>query len=147
TGISIYGFDKPNFGTFTVAVDGQTVDSGNAATTNSSPNKLLASIHGLQKGPHTAIVTNDDTSDINIDYMDVQHEGGLEGATVVTSMVDDTDPKIDYQPPNCLAASQQRRRFHEQDAPLSRTMVPRLLSHGGWGVDITGILEPAIPPK
>ncbi|ESK96616.1 hypothetical protein Moror_6836 [Moniliophthora roreri MCA 2997] len=115
TGISIFGFDKPNFGAFTVTVDGQTVDSGNAATTNSSPKKLLASIHGLKKGPHTVIVTNDDTSDINIDYMDVQHEGGLEGATVVTSMIDDTDPKIDYQPLNAW-------RTNNADVFMNRTL-------------------------
>jgi hypothetical protein len=98
-----------------VTVDGQNVDTSNSATIVSAPKKLLASVQGLKNERHTVVVTSDGTNDINIDYMDVQHEGGLPGcvtrsditvlfaqmhfrATVTPSVIDDTDPRIVYEP-------------------------------------------------
>ncbi|KAK7035445.1 hypothetical protein VNI00_011738 [Paramarasmius palmivorus] len=98
TGIFIYGSDKPNFGTFTVTVDGQKVDTSSSAATVSAPKKLLASVQDLKNERHTVVVTSEGTNDINIDYMDVQHEDGLPGATVTPSVIDDTDPRIVYEP-------------------------------------------------
>lgn len=76
TGISIYGGHRPNYGAFTISVDGQTIASGDASSPTATAQQLLGSASGLTNGPHTAVLTNSGGSAIDIDFVDVQSQVG-----------------------------------------------------------------------
>jgi hypothetical protein len=77
TGISIFGGNRPNYGTYTFSIDGQTVANGNADSSDPLVNQLLGSQSGLTNGQHTAVLTNTgSTTFIDIDWIQLQTRMG-----------------------------------------------------------------------
>lgn len=98
TGIWLYGAMRPNYGEYTVAIDGQAT-SGNANSDNPLFQQLLGGQSGLPMGSHTAILTNTGSgSFVDIDSIIFQTQIGSSGATVSNSTTDDMDPQITYLP-------------------------------------------------
>ena len=58
TGIWLYGGKQPNYGTYTISVDGKTIANGTATSQTSAFEQLLGATSGLSNGAHTAVLTN-----------------------------------------------------------------------------------------
>ena len=54
----MFGANRPNYGTYTISVDGQTTTNGNATSGVPVFNQLLGSASGLSSGAHTVVLTN-----------------------------------------------------------------------------------------
>lgn len=115
TGISVFGGQRPDYGTFRVTVDGREVSSGTSNKPANSFRQLLASASGLEHGRHVVVLTNTGGAPIDIDYADVQCEVGESGytrlvcapnlftdtnhsATMNQATFDDSDPGMTYLP-------------------------------------------------
>ena len=57
TGIWFFGAKRPDYGTYNISIDGQSVP-GNAQSQNASFQQLLGGQSGLANGPHIAVLTN-----------------------------------------------------------------------------------------
>ncbi|KAF9263367.1 hypothetical protein L218DRAFT_346221 [Marasmius fiardii PR-910] len=95
TGIAIYGVNIADYGDYSVTVDGEDISSHSAAGINNSK-KVLGSTYGLPNGLHTATLVCSGSKTINIDYLDVIHEGA--GSSISTTVIDDSDTRVLYQP-------------------------------------------------
>jgi hypothetical protein len=77
TGITLFGGNRPNYGTYTFAVDGVILVNGTANSASPVIKQVLASTSGLQDGPHTAVLTNTGSqSSIDIDWFELQTRMG-----------------------------------------------------------------------
>jgi len=79
TGVSIFGGQRPNYGTYSVSVDGQTVSSGSVQSNDQATQQLLGSVSGLPYGSHTAVLTNTGGNPVDIDRIDFQTQIGQSG--------------------------------------------------------------------
>ena len=79
TGISIFGGNRPNYGTFSLAVDGQLVVTGTARSTVLSTRQLLGTVSGLINGPHTAVFANTNGQPVDLDSIELQSQVGALG--------------------------------------------------------------------
>ncbi|KII92755.1 hypothetical protein PLICRDRAFT_37553 [Plicaturopsis crispa FD-325 SS-3] len=99
TGLWLYGGLRPNYGTYTLTVDGKTVKSGNANSAQPSFKQLLGAASGLSNGPHTAVLTNTGSgSGIDIDSLIFENQIGSPGDSVSTTTIDDSDSRMVYSP-------------------------------------------------
>lgn len=76
TGISIFGGNRPNYGTFSLVVDGQLLVVGTAKSTVPSAPELLGTVSGLSNGPHTAVFANTNGQPVDIDSIELQSQVG-----------------------------------------------------------------------
>jgi hypothetical protein len=58
TGVWFYGAHRPGYGDYTLAVDGRTVASGNAASNVTLLDQLLGGAMNLGMGQHTAVLSS-----------------------------------------------------------------------------------------
>ncbi|CAA7261734.1 unnamed protein product [Cyclocybe aegerita] len=98
TGLSIFGGLRPNYGTYSISVDGRTVSSGSARSNEASFRQLLGAASGLPYGTHTAVITNSNGAPIDIDWVDFETQVGRSGDDIVRESLDDTDPSLVYSP-------------------------------------------------
>ncbi|KAJ7217764.1 hypothetical protein GGX14DRAFT_438211 [Mycena pura] len=98
TGIEVYGGHRPEYGVYSMTVDGQTVASGTAASSEIEAQQLLGSATGLANGPHTAILTSSGVG-MDIDWANLITQTGSPGSTTSTIVVDDASPAITYAGP------------------------------------------------
>jgi len=101
TGISIFGGHRPNYGTFSLIVDGQLVTNGSAESTVPSTvatRQLLGTVSGLINGPHNAVFANTDGQPIDVDSIELQSQVGGPGSAVTPKTFDDSDTAITYLP-------------------------------------------------
>lgn len=78
TGIEVYGGHRPEYGVYSMTVDGQTVASGTAASSGIEVQQLLGSATGLANGPHTAILTSSGVG-MDIDWANLITQTGSPG--------------------------------------------------------------------
>jgi len=97
TAFSVYGGRRPNYGTYSVTVDGRPITSSTAQSNDASARQLLATAVGLPYGPHTAVLTST-SGVIDIDSIDFVGQVGKPGETEVRQIFDDMDSAIVYSP-------------------------------------------------
>jgi len=95
TGISIYGGHRPEYGTYTLSVDGTTVASGTATGVGIEVQQVLGSASGLANGPHTAVLTSTGVG-MDIDAVNVNTQVGSVGSTTTSTLYDDSNPAVTY---------------------------------------------------
>ncbi|KAJ7593979.1 hypothetical protein C8J56DRAFT_925689 [Mycena floridula] len=98
TGISIYGSHRPEYGSYSISVDGQVME-GSSTSDQNAFKQLLGQATDLPNGPHTAILTNTGSTPIDIDFFTMTSQVGSPGSQVTNTMVDDSDPAMTYSPP------------------------------------------------
>ncbi|KAF9050012.1 hypothetical protein BJ165DRAFT_1455802 [Panaeolus papilionaceus] len=98
SGFSIFGGHRPNYGTYSISVDGQVVQNGSSQSTSPSAQQLLSSVSGLPNGLHTVTFTNTGNGPVDIDWIDFESQVGESGATMLQKTFDDTDAAISYLP-------------------------------------------------
>ncbi|KAF7321789.1 hypothetical protein MKEN_00700700 [Mycena kentingensis (nom. inval.)] len=94
TGIEIYGGHKPEYGEYTMTVDGKQVASGTAAG-NGAQQQLLGAVKDLASGPHTAVLTSTGAG-LDIDWANVMTSVGSVGSTMRATIVDDANAAMNY---------------------------------------------------
>ncbi|KAI0266846.1 hypothetical protein BC834DRAFT_116274 [Gloeopeniophorella convolvens] len=98
TGIWLFGSKRPNYGSYSISIDGQSVD-GSAQAGSASFQQLLGGKSGLTNAPHTAVLTNTgDGAPIDLDSIVFETQVGSPGSTVSDSSTDDNGGAITYLP-------------------------------------------------
>ncbi|KAI0270763.1 hypothetical protein BGY98DRAFT_236643 [Russula aff. rugulosa BPL654] len=98
TGVWFFGARRPDYGAYSISIDGQTV-SGNAQSQELSFQQILGGRSGLSNGPHTAVFTNTGSgSIIDLDSIMFETETGSADAAMTQTTMDDTSPAITYLP-------------------------------------------------
>ncbi|CAK5281331.1 unnamed protein product [Mycena citricolor] len=95
TGIEIYGAHRPEYGSYSMTMDGQSMGETSAASSAVQAQQLLGSATELANGPHTAVITSNG-SGMDIDWVNLLTQVGVVGSTMTTSLVDDADPRVNY---------------------------------------------------
>jgi hypothetical protein len=99
TAFWIYGAKRSNHGTYTVTVDGASF-AGNTGQSNVNLfQQVLFNQSGLTQGLHTVSITNTATGNLYVDIDMVTWMTEFNGSQLVTEMVDDADPRFQYQEP------------------------------------------------
>ncbi|KIJ67686.1 hypothetical protein HYDPIDRAFT_25166 [Hydnomerulius pinastri MD-312] len=100
TAFWIYGAKRPNHGSYTVEVDGNSFAGSNGEGNNLFQQSLF-NTSGLTQGMHTVILTNTATGSlyVDIDMIVWQSEVGNDGDQLLSETVQDTDPRFQYQEP------------------------------------------------
>ncbi|KAF9070098.1 hypothetical protein BDP27DRAFT_1447191 [Rhodocollybia butyracea] len=83
TGITFLGGHRPNYGTYLISVDGQTVANESSAGPDIFQ-QVLGSAYELSNGQHTAILTSSSDLTIDIDAVYIQTEIGESGSVVLS---------------------------------------------------------------
>ena len=78
TGVWFYGAHRPGYGGYSLSVDGNTVGSGSAASSNPLFDQVLGGSANLSVGEHTAILTNTGGGAIDLDSLIFQTQIGYE---------------------------------------------------------------------
>jgi len=97
TGVRFFGGHRPDYGNFTLAVDGQVVQSGTARGDTATARHLLAGATNLPDGPHTAVLTSTGGG-MDVDWIEMVPHIGASGEKISASVVDDTDSRFTYLP-------------------------------------------------
>ncbi|TFY80466.1 hypothetical protein EWM64_g3544 [Hericium alpestre] len=98
TGIWLFGAKRPNYGNFTITVDGKTF-AGNAQNPTAIFEQLLGGISELQMGLHTVVLTNTGShASLDLDSLMFETQVGNPGASVTDNIVDDSNPAWKYLP-------------------------------------------------
>jgi hypothetical protein len=95
TGITFLGGHRPNYGTYLISVDGQTVANESSAGPDIFQ-QVLGSAYELSNGQHTAILTSSSDLTIDIDAVYIQTEIGESGSQLSRSMIDDSNSSFVY---------------------------------------------------
>ncbi|EIN11715.1 hypothetical protein PUNSTDRAFT_50601 [Punctularia strigosozonata HHB-11173 SS5] len=95
TGIWLMGSKGPNYGGFTISVDGQNAQTGTAQQGTAAAGQLLVGVSGLSLGSHQAVLTSTGPA---LDLDSFIFETQVDGTTVSNSTVDDADSSISYGP-------------------------------------------------
>jgi hypothetical protein len=99
TGVFIYGARKPDYGLYTIFIDGEEIATANAASEEAETRALLGSVIGLDYGEHVAVVQNTGPgSSLDIDWVDFVSQIGSEGDVIRRLVYDDGDTAISYRP-------------------------------------------------
>ncbi|TFK54509.1 hypothetical protein OE88DRAFT_1733160 [Heliocybe sulcata] len=97
TGIWVFGAQRPDYGSYTLAIDGQTTSNGDANAQTPTFRQALAGASNLPMGTHTAVVTNTGSgTGLDIDNIIFETEIGSSGQTVSNQTIDDAAPQITY---------------------------------------------------
>jgi hypothetical protein len=137
TGISFFGGNRPDYGDFTITVDGNVVTTARASSPGLEINQLLGSASGLTNGPHTAVLTNTGPA-LDIDHIELQL--GAPGSTTTTTVFDDADPAVLYAGDWGTVVNQihQNSTLHYTQAPGAAAS----LKFSGNGVAVYGTISP-----
>ncbi|KAF8801427.1 hypothetical protein BYT27DRAFT_7341929 [Phlegmacium glaucopus] len=143
TGISIFGGQRPNYGTFSFTVDGRLVTSGTAESTVPSTRQLLCSVFGLINGPHTAVFSNIDGQPIDVDLIEFESQVGGPGSTVGFGTFDDSHAAITYLPaPSAWQISTHPTFFNDTLHSSQTPGASAILSFSGEAVALYGTVSP-----
>ncbi|KAF9233527.1 hypothetical protein BU15DRAFT_80018 [Melanogaster broomeanus] len=103
TAVWIYGAKRENHGTYTIELDSASYPNNNGYSANSLFQQSLFNMSGLTQGMHTMNLINTATSSTNmyvgIDLIVWQSEVGNAGDQLSAELVQDTDPRFQYQVP------------------------------------------------
>ncbi|KAF5370628.1 hypothetical protein D9758_001876 [Tetrapyrgos nigripes] len=96
TGVWVFGGKRPNYGDYSISVDGVNVTTANAGSSQDSVKQVLGFISNMDLGTHTVVLSSSGSSRIDIDYIEV--ETRLPGDQITTTTIEDSDPAISYAP-------------------------------------------------
>ncbi|EIW85606.1 hypothetical protein CONPUDRAFT_80136 [Coniophora puteana RWD-64-598 SS2] len=98
TAFSIYGAKRGNHGTYSVNLDGSTVGTENGQSNANEFQQVLWSSTGLAQSQHSVSLTNTASGSlyVDIDYVVVQSQVGSDDQQLVSTIIDDTDPRFSY---------------------------------------------------
>lgn len=115
TGIWFYGANRPDYGSYTVSIDGQAT-SHNANASSAVFQQLLGGASGLPMGSHTAVLQTTSAAPVDLDSFIFETQIGPDeyvqselccivfstdseaSGSVSNSTIDDTDSRISYLP-------------------------------------------------
>ncbi|KAJ7747270.1 hypothetical protein B0H16DRAFT_926842 [Mycena metata] len=141
TGIEWYGGFQPSYGTYTLAVDGQTVASGTATNTGVEIRQLLGSALGLANGPHTAVLTSTGVG-IDLDFVNLITQVGGVGSTTTSTVFDDASSSITYAG-DWVTATANTDAYANNTLHYSQSVgAAASLSFSGNGVAVYGTVAP-----
>ncbi|KAJ7497579.1 hypothetical protein FB451DRAFT_1212004 [Mycena latifolia] len=95
TGISIYGGRRPDYGTYTMTVDGTVVQDSTATGGGIEIQQVLGSASGLVNGQHTAVLTSTGVG-MDIDWVNLESQIGSPGSTTTSTVFDDASSALTY---------------------------------------------------
>ncbi|CAL1707238.1 unnamed protein product [Somion occarium] len=98
TGVWLFGGFRFNYGSYSLSVDGNTVKTGSARSSDARVGQLLGGVSDLDMGEHTAVLTSSDSSPIDLDSIVFETKVGSSNGTVSSSTLDDGDNKISFSP-------------------------------------------------
>jgi hypothetical protein len=98
TGLSIFGAHRSNYGTYSISIDGQEIETATAQANNNATRQVLGSTSGLSYSSHTAVFTNTGGAPVDIDFIEFEAQIGQPGSVGTQTTIDDTDPSIAYTP-------------------------------------------------
>ncbi|EIM83052.1 uncharacterized protein STEHIDRAFT_171157 [Stereum hirsutum FP-91666 SS1] len=99
TGIWFYGANRPDYGSYTFAVDGQAT-AHNANASSAVFQQLLGGASSLPMGSHTAVLQTTSAAPVDLDSLIFETQIGPDDRSVSNSTIDDTDSRISYLPPS-----------------------------------------------
>ncbi|KAF9227463.1 hypothetical protein BS17DRAFT_775527 [Gyrodon lividus] len=107
TAFWIYGAKRSNHGTYTVEVDSASYANNNGDSANALFQQSLFNMSGLAQGMHAVNLINTASGNlyVDIDLIVWQSDVGNAGDQLVTEMVQDTDPRFQYQEPAWVTTS------------------------------------------
>jgi len=95
TGIAFYGGYRPEYGRYTLTVDGSTVADGTATAGGVEPQQVLGSASGLANGPHTAVLTSTGVG-MDIDWVNLETQVGDAQSVGTYAIYDDASSALTY---------------------------------------------------
>ncbi|KAJ7079072.1 hypothetical protein B0H15DRAFT_859012 [Mycena belliarum] len=95
TGITLYGGRRPEYGRYTMTVDGRMITDSSASGGGIELQQVLGSVSGLANGPHTAVLTSTGVG-MDIDWANVVTQVGSTGSTITSAIYDDANPAMTY---------------------------------------------------
>ncbi|KAI0093109.1 hypothetical protein BDY19DRAFT_902909 [Irpex rosettiformis] len=109
TGVWFYGAHLPQYGNYSITVDGQIVASGTASSGTSVPvfDQLLGSSFNLSMGQHVAVLSSVNGGAIDLDKLIFETQVGSQGGQVSQTVFKDTDSQIQYLPAPAWSVSEQ----------------------------------------
>ena len=78
TGVWFYGAHRPGYGDYSVAIDGNSVFSGSAASSNPIFDQFLGGAANLSMGEHTAVLTSTGGGSIDLDSLIFEAQTGVD---------------------------------------------------------------------
>jgi len=96
TGISFFGGKRPEYGSYSLSIDGSFVN-GTASYPSPVVNQLLGSVSGLTNELHTAILTSEDVG-LDLDWIQLQTHMGQQSIRISNTTIDDASQNITYGP-------------------------------------------------
>lgn len=69
TGVWLYGGHRPGYGNYTLNVDGNTVSSGSASSSNPVFDQVLGGSSNMTMGEHTAVLSSVGGGPVDVDYL------------------------------------------------------------------------------
>ncbi|KAF8197847.1 hypothetical protein BJ912DRAFT_1076102 [Pholiota molesta] len=143
TGLSIFGGRRPNYGTYSITVDGQVITSGSSQANVASGNQLLGSASGLVYGSHTVVLTNTGGVPIDIDWIEFETQvEGSETGNMSMETIDNTNSSIVYSPSAAWGSNTNADFFN---GTLSFTQTPGAsasLTFTGGAIAVYGTVSP-----
>lgn len=97
TGIWFFGGRRPEYGSYTLSIDGQTTSNGDANAAVPVFDQLLAGASNLGAGMHTAVLTNTGSeSGLDLDSVVFETAIGSSGQSISNQTIDDAQPQITF---------------------------------------------------
>ncbi|THU95380.1 hypothetical protein K435DRAFT_723810 [Dendrothele bispora CBS 962.96] len=142
TGVWVFGAKRPNYGDYSITVDGTDVSTSNAGSSQNLVKQVLGTKQNMTYGTHTVIFTaTSGTSRIDIDSIEVETQ--FPGDKITTTMIDDSDPRIQYMPSDTDWNTNSRDIFMANTLHFSQTKGASLsLPFSGESVAIYGTTSP-----
>ncbi|KAL4254248.1 hypothetical protein ABKN59_002884 [Abortiporus biennis] len=119
TGFWIYGGLSPDYGRYTVTLDGSPVANLSAFASTLTPQKLLYGTGGLSFREYSIVLTCTGTKPIDIDSVIIQSQLDPNG-TISQTTLDDTDPRINYGPSSSSWGSSNSSIFSNNTAHFTQ---------------------------
>lgn len=143
SGITIFGGRRPNYGAYTVSIDGQNIQTGTSQTSQDLTRQPLASASGLTYGSHTLVLTNTGGAPVDIDSIDFQTNGGPSGPIPVAKDFDDSDPVMSYSPSPAAWQTNTRGDFFGNTLHFTQTPgASASMKFSGQAVAVYGTVSP-----
>ena len=79
TGVWFYGAHRPEYGNYSITVDGQTVANGTTSSSTPVFDQLLGASLNLSMGEHTAVLSNVGGGSIDLDALIFETQIGSQG--------------------------------------------------------------------
>lgn len=98
TGVWFYGARRPGYGSYSLNLDGNTIFTGNASSSNPIFDQLLAGSSELSMGEHTAVFMNTGGGTVDLDSVVFETRLGTEDQHVASQVVDDSNTVVNYLP-------------------------------------------------